>query len=274
MNGLGGQLIGWDDGFLEHLEAEGFGVLRFDNRDAGLSTAFDDGPPFDFDAARSGNRAAAAYTLDDMADDAAGLLAALDVSSAHVVGVSMGGMIAQALVIRHPDRVRSLASIMSTTGAGDVGAPTAEAMRVLMRPRPADRAAYLDAEVESAAVIGSPAYPTDEATIRARAAIRYDRSYRPEGVGRQLMAILVSGDRTAALASVTAPTVVLHGAADVLVAPSGGEATARAIPGARLTVIPGMGHDLPPEVWPEVVSAIVANARHADTLAAGLGTAS
>jgi pimeloyl-ACP methyl ester carboxylesterase len=269
VNGLGGQLIGWDDELVALITAEGFRVLRFDNRDAGLSTEFPDGPALDFEVARRGERADGGYTLDDMADDASGLLRVLGIPAAHVVGVSMGGMIAQTLVIRHPDQVLSLASIMSTTGAPGVGVPSAEAMTVLMRPTPEDRSAVLDAEVASAAVIGSPAYPTPEAELRTRAGRLYDRSYRPAGVGRQLMAILVSGDRSSALGAVAVPTVVIHGDADPLVAPSGGDATAGAISGAQLTRIPGMGHDLPRPLWSQIVGIVVDNARRAEAATAG-----
>jgi pimeloyl-ACP methyl ester carboxylesterase len=271
VNGLGGQLVSWDEGFVDLIAARGYRVLRFDNRDAGLSTSFDGGPAFDMGAALAGDPAVLSYTLDDMADDAAGLLDTLGVAAAHVVGVSMGGMIAQTLVIRHPQRVLSLASIMSTTGARDIGAPTEAAMAELTRPVPDGRGAYLDAEVRSAGVIGSPAYPAQEAAIRTRAALRYDRSFRPAGTGRQLMAILGAPDRTPALAEVRVPTVVIHGDADPLVTPSGGEATARAIPGARLVVLPGMGHDLPTQLWPQLVDAVVANAGRAEPSTAAGG---
>jgi len=259
--GLGRQLIGWDDAFCALIADEGFRVLHFDNRDAGLSTRFDDGPPFDLAAARRDGRAAVAYTLEDMADDTAGLLDVLRIDSAHVVGTSMGGMIAQTLAIGHPARVRSLCSIMSTTGADDVGRPTAEAMAVVNQRPPADRAEYVSSELANSTVIGSRGALVDEEWRRRRFERFYDRGIDARGTARQMMAIVASGDRTAALAAVTAPTVVIHGDVDTLVPLDGGEATAKAIPGAELLVISDMGHEIPPAAQPEVVAAIVANAR-------------
>ncbi|HLI74869.1 MAG TPA: alpha/beta fold hydrolase [Acidimicrobiales bacterium] len=258
--GLSRQLIGWDDAFCGLLVDRGFRVLRFDNRDAGLSTSIEGGPPFDLAAARRGGRAAVAYALEDMADDAAGLLDALDIAGAHVAGTSMGGMIGQTLAIRHPTRVLSLCSIMSMTGADDVGRPTPEAMAVLMKRPPRSREEYLDTELANQRIIGSKGALVDEAWRRQRFERFYDRGLNPEGTARQMMAIVASGDRTAALSSVHVPTLVIHGDADTLVPLDGGEATARAIPGARLMVVPDMGHELPPAVWAEVVDAMVANA--------------
>ncbi len=259
--GLGRQLIGWDDAFCALLVDEGLAVLRFDNRDAGLSTHLTDGPAFDLAAARQGGGAAVAYTLDDMADDAAGLLDALGIERAHMVGTSMGGMIAQTLAIGYPSRVQSLCSIMSTTGADDVGRPTPDALAVIMQRPPADRDGYVAAELANSAVIGSRGALVDGAWRRGRFERFYDRGIDPAGTARQIMAMVASGDRTAKLAHVTAPTVVIHGDADPLIPLDGGEATARAIPGARLIVIPDMGHEIPPLAQHEVVAAIVANAR-------------
>jgi len=261
--GLGRQLIGWDDGFCALLVAAGLRVLRFDNRDAGRSTSFGDRVHLDLDAARRGARDQVPYALEDMADDTAGLLDALGIADAHVVGTSMGGMIAQTLAIGHRRRVRSLCSIMSTTGAPDVGQPTPEAMAVLARRPPSERAAYVEAELANFAIIGSRGALVDEAWRRARFGRFYDRGLNPPGVGRQIMAIVVSGDRTAELGSLRVPTLVIHGDADTLVSPSGGEATARAIPGAELLTIAGMGHEIPPVTWPQVTGAIVALARRA-----------
>lgn len=261
--GLGRQLIGWDDDFCALIVAEGFRVLRFDNRDAGRSTSMAAGPGPDLGAIRRGDRDAVAYTLDDMAGDTAGLLGALGIGDAHVVGTSMGGMIAQALAIGHPARVRSLCSIMSTTGAPGVGLPTDEAMAVVMRRPPADRHDYVTTELANTRVIGSRGALVDEAWRRGRFERFYDRGLNPAGVGRQIMAIVASGDRTAALAGVRAPTLVVHGDVDTLVALDGGEATARAVPGAQLLVVPDMGHEIPPATWPGVVAAVVANARRA-----------
>jgi pimeloyl-ACP methyl ester carboxylesterase len=261
--GLGRQLIGWDDAFCQLLVNGGFSVLRFDNRDAGLSTHLEDGPPFDLAAARRGGRDAAAYTLDDMADDTAGLLDALGIEHGHLVGTSMGGMIAQTLAIRHPSRVRSLCSIMSTTGADDAGRSTPEAMAVVMQRPATDRDAYVSTELANSAVIGSRGTLVDEAWRRRRFESFYDRGVDPAGTARQIMAIVASGDRTAALAGVTVPTLVIHGDIDPLVTLPGGEATARAIPGAELLVIPDMGHEIPPGVQPVIVGAIAAHVRRA-----------
>ncbi len=262
--GLGRQLIGWDEAFCEALVAQGFGVLRFDNRDAGLSTHLDGGPPFDLTAARRGGRDAVAYTLEDMARDTVGLLDALGVDDAHLVGTSMGGMIAQTLAIAHPARVRSLCSIMSTTGADDVGRPKPEAMAVVMDRPPADRAGYVAFELANAEIIGSHGALVDEAWRRGRFERFYDRGLDPAGTARQMMAMVASGSRSAALGSVRAPTLVIHGDVDALVPLDGGEATARAIPGAELLVIPDMGHEVPPRAQAEVVATIVAHARRAD----------
>ncbi len=264
--GLGRQLIGWDDSFCELLVDQGFGVVRFDNRDAGLSTHLSGGPPFDLAAARrarEGGRDGVAYTLAEMADDTAGLLDALGVERAHVVGTSMGGMIVQTLVIRHPSRVASLCSIMSTTGADEVGLPTSEALATVTRPLPADREGYVAAELANAAVIGSHGPLVDEEWRRGRFERFYDRGIDPAGTARQIMAIVASGDRTDALGRVTVPALVVHGAVDSLIAPDGGEATAKAIPGAELLVIADMGHEIPPALQPQVAAAIAANARRA-----------
>jgi len=261
--GLGRPLVGWDRGLCDLLVAQGFAVLRFDNRDSGRSTSVDGAPPFDLAAARRG-REAVAYTLDDMADDTAGLLDALGIDAAHVVGTSMGGMIAQTMALRHPARVRSLCSVMSSTGASDVGLPSAEAMPIVMRRQPSERRAYVEHELANYRVIGSGGDLVDEGWRRRRYEDIFDWGINPAGVGRQIMAMVASGDRTAALASVRVPTLVVHGDADTLVAPSGGEATARAVPGAELLVVPGMGHEIPPATWPVVVGAIAANARRAE----------
>ncbi|MDQ3680968.1 MAG: alpha/beta fold hydrolase [Actinomycetota bacterium] len=261
--GLGGQLTGWPEKFCADLASRGFFLVRFDNRDAGLSTSIEGGPVADPMAVYLGDRSSVSYTLEDMADDAGGLIDALGIGAAHLVGISMGGMIAQALAARHPSKTLSLCSISSTTGEGSVGQPTAEAFELLARPPATTREEYVEAGVASHQVLGSRPYPTDEAEMRARAADRYDRGFNPQGVARQLCAILASGDRTASLAKISAPTLVVHGTEDALIQPSGGEATAKAIPGAELLMIEGMGHDLPSGVWPQVVDAVVANAARA-----------
>jgi pimeloyl-ACP methyl ester carboxylesterase len=255
--GLGAQLTAWPQGFVDLLCERGFFVIRFDNRDCGLSTKFEGSS--DFVALFGGDGSSASYHVEDMADDAAALLRDLGVTRTHVVGASMGGMITQALVINHPDLFSSACSIMSTTGDRSVGAPTTEAMEALMRPPATSREEYIDSSVEGSMVIGSPGYPTDEAVLRERAGIAYDRSYCPEGTGRQLAAILASPDRTDGLRGVRMPFLVVHGEDDPLVTPSGGRATAAAVVGSRLMTIPGMGHDLPKALWDPVGDAIVAN---------------
>ncbi len=261
--GLGTQMIFWPDDLVADLAARGFRPIRFDNRDAGRSTSIEGGPAPDPMAALAGDAASAAYTLEDMADDTAGLLDHLDVEAAHVVGASMGGMIAQTLAIRHRSRVRSLASIMSTTGDRAVSMPKAQALPALLTPPPADRAGMIEWAVRTVAVIGSPGFDRDEAWVRDVAGRAYDRGPNPNGTARQMMAIVASGDRTAALRELDVPTVVIHGEEDPLIPVGGGRATAAAIPGAELVVIPGMGHDLPRGAWPAIVDAIVANAARA-----------
>ena len=255
--GLGGQMIVWDEEFCALVASHGFRVIRFDNRDVGLSTKIEGGPEPDLLAAFTGDTSSASYTLDDMADDAAGLLDALGIAAAHVVGASMGGMIAQTLAIRHPDKVQTLTSIMSTTGALDVGQPDPAAIPLLLKPPPLDRAGYIEHSVDSSRVLTSPGFPFDEEGTRERAARSFDRCFHPAGVGRQLLAIMASGDRTPALRALHVPTLVVHGEGDPLITPSGGRATAAAVPGARLLMIPGMGHDLPREAWDTIVDAIV-----------------
>jgi pimeloyl-ACP methyl ester carboxylesterase len=258
--GLGGQSLMWDEGFCEALAENGHHVVRYDNRDVGLSTKFDSaGIPNVVELMQqsaAGGRLSVPYTLDDMADDAAGLLDALGLESVHVCGASMGGMIAQTLAIRHGKRLRSLVSIMSSTGNPSLPPAKPEAMAVLMTPPPTDRAGSLDAAVRTWRTIGSPGFPFDEAKIRERAGRFYDRSFYPQGTARQLAAILAHGSRVEKLRGVSAPTLVIHGAADPLVPLEGGRDTARAIPGAELLVIEGMGHDLPEGAWPQLVGAI------------------
>ncbi len=257
--GLGAQLITWPDGFVDGLRQRGLFVIRFDNRDSGLSTKFDGLP--DIMALFAGtDLSSTTYRIEDMADDAAALLGALGIAQAHVVGVSMGGMITQALVVNHPELFLSASSIMSTTGDRAVGAPTGEAMTALLRPAATSREEAIQAGVEGSLVIGSPGYPTDEGILRERAAAAYDRSYCPDGTVRQLGAILGSPDRTEGLRGVGIPFLVVHGEADPLVTLSGGEATAAAVPGSKLLTIPGMGHDLPQALWGTITDAIVANA--------------
>jgi len=248
--GLGGQLIAWDTAFCTALADAGFYVIRFDNRDVGLSTWLDDmapDPP--------------PYSLGDMADDAAGLLDALRIPAAHVVGGSMGGMIAQTFAIAHPERTLTLVSIMSTTGNRSVGQPTPEALAALMTPRPATREEAIELGVKVAVVVGSPGYPANEQRQRDLIAASFDRAFHPAGFARQLAAINSQPDRTEALGTVRVPTLVIHGKADPLVTPSGGQATADAVQGARLKLVPGMGHNLPPELYGELVDDLAAHFR-------------
>ena len=256
--GLGAQLITWPQGFVNGLLDRGFFVIRYDNRDCGLSTKFEGLP--EITALFAGDTSSTPYRVEDMADDGVALLTELGVAQAHVVGASMGGMITQALVINHDERFLSACSIMSTTGDRSVGAPTGEAMAALLRPVATTREEAIQASMEGSRVIGSPGYPTDEALLRERAGAAFDRCYCPEGTARQLAAILASPDRTEGLRGVRMPFLVIHGGDDPLVTPSGGEATAAAVPDARLITISGMGHDLPEALWDEVVDAITANA--------------
>ncbi len=262
VNGLGGQLVAWSPEMREAFASRGFRVIRFDNRDAGLSTWFDSaGAP---DVAGGWNEPepppAPTYGLEDMADDTVGLLEALGIEAAHLFGISMGGMIVQSFAIRHPQQLLSLCSVMSTTGAPGVGPPTPEALAVLLRIPAPDRESRIEQSVEGFRVIGSPAYPFDAGRERARAEGAYDRAVPPAGLARQLYAIVSAGDRTAALGAVKVPTLVIHGEADPLIGVAGGRATAAAVPGSKLLVFEGMGHDLPLALLPEMVDAVVANA--------------
>ena len=269
--GLGMQLIHWDLELCEQLAERGFHVIRFDNRDSGRSTKVD-APVPDMRRALVGLRIDAPYLLEDMADDAFGLLDHLGIEAAHVVGASMGGMIAQTMAIKRPERVLSLTSIMSTTGERRAGRPKLRVMGVLMRQAPRDRDAYIERFVKVFRLIGSKGFPLDDDRIRELAAASYDRGHHTAGTGRQLAAIMASGDRTAQLRSLAVPTTVIHGRDDPLVPFRGGRATAAAIPDARLIAVPGMGHDLPREVWPRLVDAVVETAGRAAPAAAKAAT--
>jgi len=261
--GLGTQMIAWDEGFCGLLAERGFRVVRFDNRDIGRSTKIASaGVPGRADL-MLGRAGSAAFLLPDMAADTIGLMDHLGIESAHIVGVSMGGMIAQTLAIGHPRRLRSLGSIMSNTGSRWTGMPSRKAMAVLLGRPPRGREAAIERAVKTFRVIGSPGYPFDEERVRQISARSYDRGHSAAGVLRQLHAITASGDRTQALRGVRVPTTVIHGKRDPLVRPAGGRATARAIPGARLKLIDGMGHDLPRQLWPVFVEEIAANAARA-----------
>ena len=253
--GLGVQMLVWHPELCAALAAEDFFVVRYDNRDVGLSTHLHDAPPPNLGAAMGGDFSSASYRVEDMADDAVGLLDALGLGWAHVVGASLGGMIAQTMAITHPDRVRSLTSIMSTPWIG-IGAATPATLAALSAPPPTSRAEAVEQTVSMFKIIGSPGYPLDEAWVRELAGQSHDRGFDVTGVDRQLLAIYASGDRSAALARVTVPALVVHGEADPLIQLPGGLATAAALPDAELIVVPGMGHGLPREIWPTLVTAI------------------
>lgn len=270
--GLGQQHITWPEPLCEALVARGLHVVRFDNRDVGRSTRGTSPPP---PPAKMLLRRfpAGQYDLSDMAADAAGLLRALDAAPAHVVGVSMGGMIGQMLAAEHPQLVRSLVSIMSTTGARRVGRPAASTWRLMLAKPSRERTMAIERTVRMFRHIGSHGFPFDEADVRDVAGRAFDRGHDPAGTARQLAAIVKSGDRTAALARITAPTLVVHGDRDRMVHPSGARATARAIPGARLETIAGMGHDLPAGLVAPLTTLIadhVALAERGDAASAGV----
>lgn len=263
--GLGAQMVAWQPEFCQDLVDQGYRVIRFDNRDAGLSTKSEGPPPAVGDLASlivRGNRdGKAGYTLSDMADDAVAVLDAAGADQAHVVGASLGGMIAQTVAIDHPTRVLSLTSIMSKTGALFAGLPTPRTLRELLRERPADKSKALDTELARYELIAGPLFERDRMADFLKSAI--ERCYHPTGSFHQLAAMFASGDRTKALQSVTVPSLVIHGRHDRLVRPSGGHATAAALPSAELVIYNEMGHDLPPALWPRMTAAIGQVARRA-----------
>jgi pimeloyl-ACP methyl ester carboxylesterase len=270
--GLGGQMVLWDEGFCRLLAERGYRVIRFDNRDIGKSTCLDAAGVPDVAtlfAAVSGTATLdVSYTLSDMAADAAGLLDALDIDSAHVVGASMGGMISQTLALEHPSRVRTLTSIMSTTGDAALPPPSPEALAFLVVPAPSDRAGAIEHGVQMFRAIGSTGFEFEEEHVRKLASLSYDRGFNPAGVFRQLAAIVASGSRREALAKLAVPTLVIHGKVDPLIPVECGIATASAIPGARLELVEGMGHDMPIVLWPRLVDWIDAHASRAAHAAA------
>jgi pimeloyl-ACP methyl ester carboxylesterase len=262
--GLGTQLIAWPDGLCRDLAHRGYRVVRFDNRDVGRSTHLGDPTPDPLKVALGW--AQPAYRLEDLAEDAVALMERLGIDDAHVVGASMGGFVAQLVAICHPDRVRSLSLLMTSTGSRRVGLPRPRLARVVGRRRDqqADRAAAVAVVLAVARAVGSSGYRFDEAYLRSLAERAYDRGYDPDGAVRQLGAILAQRDRTPKLSSIEVPTVVIHGLADPLVGVSGGRALAKAIPGARFVGLAGMGHDLPRELWGRIADEIVATAGAAD----------
>lgn len=257
ITGVAAQLIHWPEGFCKTLCDRGLQVIRFDNRDSGRSTHLANAPPPNLPAALAGDLSSASYTLADMAADAVGLLDALNIRQAHIVGASMGGQIAQALAIAYPDRVLSLVSMMSTTGAPNVGQASPDMLKQVFGGPPAvTRGDVIAQMVRAARVVGSPAYPNTEAEIAARAGLAYDRGHDPVGSARQGIATIAHGDRTERLRNFSKPALVVHGLEDRMCDPSGGRATAAAIPGAELMLIEGMGHDFAPGLQPSLADRI------------------
>jgi len=260
--GLGTQMVAWHDAFCEQLAARGFFVIRHDNRDIGRSTHLDGAKtPSLWDLLTRSTDSA--YTLAEMAGDSVGVLDALGIEQAHIIGASMGGMIAQTIAIRHPERTLSLVSIMSNTGGFWNGQPALTMYAVLLKPAPRDREAFIQHAVDMFTKIGGSGYEPDVEDLRTIATTSYDRGHDPRGSQRQLAAIVADRDRSPALAHVKVPTTVIHGADDKLVRPSGGRATAKAIPGAKLVEIAGMGHGLPRGAWPQIIDAIASQAARA-----------
>jgi len=262
--GLGTQMVAWREEFCELLVSRGFFVIRYDNRDSGRSTRFSGvKPPGLAELVRRRPRELA-YTLDDMADDGVGLLDELGIEHAHLAGASMGGMIAQVMAGRHPRRILSLTSIMSTTGGRFVGQQSPRVLPYLLGKPPPGEEAYVKRMERLFGVIGSPGFERDVEALRDTARRSFRRGISAAATGRQLAAIVGAGDRTADLRRIEARTLVIHGTKDRMVAASGGKATAKAIPGARLMLIEGMGHDLPRGAWPQIVDAIATNAEAAE----------
>ena len=262
ITGLALQLIHWDEALCEQLARRGHYVIRFDNRDAGLSTKFAEGGIPDIgqiiEAQMKGEKIRPPYTIEDMADDAVGLLTALEIEKAHICGISMGGMIAQSIALNHRERILSLISIYSQTGNPALPLPTSEALECLLTPPPVEREANITYTLDVWRTFSGKGFPRDEDWYRKIAAQAYDRAFYPEGVARQLAAVLTQKNRKPELGSVCVPTLVIHGTEDPLVLLEGGKDTAEAIPGAELIIIDGMGHDLPHGgAWPQIVDAIV-----------------
>jgi pimeloyl-ACP methyl ester carboxylesterase len=262
--GLGSPMLAWRPELCALLAERGFFVIRFDNRDVGRSTHLHDAPPPDLMAALTGNVSSASYTLDDMAEDGFGLLDGLNLPAAHVLGASLGGMIAQTMAARRPERVLSLTSIMSTPSPG-LSNPKPQAQAALMRPPAASREASIAQVIEASRLIGSPGYPLDEHWCAELAGQMWDQGRDPAGVMRQTLAIFASGDRTEAVRGIRVPTLVIHGDSDPLIDVAAGRRTAQLIAGAELLVLPGMGHDLPRPVWPALADALCDLADRAET---------
>jgi len=267
--GANAQMIGWHEGFCQQLVDRGLHVIRFDNRDAGRSTHFHDAPPADPMAARQGDFSSAAYSLEAMVGDTLGLLDALGIDSAHFVGASMGGFISQLAAVEQPHRVRSLTTMMSTTGDRAVGQADM-AIFAEMRPQPdGTRQSYVDWYLRALPVFGSTAFPQDEKEVADRAGRYFDRGYDPQAMMRQGVATVMAGDLTPRLHGLTTPTLVIHGTADRMCDVSGGRATAAAVPGSQLVLIEGMGHSVPRQLWSELATLISDHIHRAEKANAG-----
>ncbi len=272
--GIATQLVHWPLGFLEALVARDLHVVRFDNRDSGHSTHMRNAPPPDLPAALKGDLSSASYTLSDMAADAVGLLDALQIDAAHIVGASLGGAIGQTMAIEHPARVRSLTTMMSTTGNMSVGQGHPETLKAMFGGPPVrTREEAVAAAVRRGALVGSPAFPADLAAVAEVAGLAYDRDHDQVAIARQAVASVASGDRTERLRALDVPALVLHGLADTFCDPSGGRATAAAIPGAELVLIDGMGHNLPPGLWERIADHVVTVVRRSEARRRGQGRA-
>jgi len=250
VNGLGSQSINYKDEWCNKFAAAGLYAIRFDNRDVGLSTHFTDAPT---------NEDGAAYTVSDMANDCIAVLDAEGIDKAHMMGLSMGGMIVQTVAIEHPERVVSMTSVMSRTGDPGVGEGTESAVALLLSPPATDRESYVEGHIAGLREWGSPEF-ADEARWRADAEAAFDRCFDPRGTLRQMLAVRSSGSRGDKLRHVQIPTLVIHGDKDTLIQPDGGRQTADVIPGARFELIEGMGHDYPPQLWDRWVALVADHA--------------
>jgi len=263
--GAGAQMISWPEGFVEELVKRDLQIIQFDSRDTGLSTHFTHASIPDFTAAMSGDFSTVSYSLSDMAADTIGLMKSLGFASAHFIGASMGGMVAQTIAIEYPSSAKSLTSIMSTTGNPAVGQPDYSALAGLGMPPWDDREAYINWRVKSLKAIGSPDYPFDEKSATNIAGLSWDRDHDQHSMTRQALAVLKSGDRTQLLGQLNIPALILHGASDKMINVSGGKATAEAIPGSKLVIFEKMGHGLPQPLWVEIVDLIASHVHRADS---------
>lgn len=262
--GAGAQMISWPEGFCMELVNRGLQVILFDSRDTGLSTHFTDAPVPDFPAVMAGDFSTVSYTLSDMAADTVGLMNAFGFDKVHLVGASMGGMIAQTIAIEFPSRVKSLTSIMSTTGNDAVGQTDYPALSQLGTPPWNDREAYIKWRIRSLKALGSPGFPFDEQAAAEVSGLSWDRDHDPLGMTRQAVAVIKSGDRTQSLHKLKLPTLVIHGKSDKMINVSGGIATAKAIPNAKLVLFDGMGHSLPQPLWTEIAGLIADHVQQAE----------